>query len=363
LIFGNPERVAPRLAPDGKAIAYLAPRDGVMNLWVRELDKVDAVPLTADRGRGIQEHGWSEDSRYLIYSQDQDGDENWRLFMVDRAGTLVFDLTPLSGVQARFLGASERHPGRILVGLNDRDPRFHDVHEINLDTRERKLVLENQLGAIGWTSDHNLNVRIATIPLPDGGLVFKHRESESSEWRELLRVPPEDAWTTSILGFSGDDQHVHLRSSIGRNSAHLLELDTTSGKERLLAGDDSADVAGIITHPTTHVVEAVGIIKARIEWRILEESIRGDFDALATARPGDLASVMRSLDDSIWLTAHTLDRGSAVYHLWDRKRSRVEKLFTARPALDNCELSEMKPISFTATSRCRSTSSRSRCQR
>ena len=34
VLFGNPEKVAPRLSPDGERLAYLAPKDGVLNVWV-----------------------------------------------------------------------------------------------------------------------------------------------------------------------------------------------------------------------------------------------------------------------------------------------------------------------------------------
>ena len=34
LIFGNPDRAAPRVSPDGKRLAWLAPKDGVLNVFV-----------------------------------------------------------------------------------------------------------------------------------------------------------------------------------------------------------------------------------------------------------------------------------------------------------------------------------------
>jgi hypothetical protein len=34
ILFGNPEKAQPRLSPDSNRLAYLAPVDGVMNVWV-----------------------------------------------------------------------------------------------------------------------------------------------------------------------------------------------------------------------------------------------------------------------------------------------------------------------------------------
>src|SRR5688572_8896672 len=52
-IFGNPERVGARISPDGKLITFLAPRDGVLNIWVVERGRPfsEARPLTAEKTR------------------------------------------------------------------------------------------------------------------------------------------------------------------------------------------------------------------------------------------------------------------------------------------------------------------------
>jgi len=34
VLFGNPSRMAPRVSPDGRHLSWIAPRDGVLNLWV-----------------------------------------------------------------------------------------------------------------------------------------------------------------------------------------------------------------------------------------------------------------------------------------------------------------------------------------
>src|SRR5712692_7288072 len=50
LLFGNPEKSAPRLSPDGQRLAYLAPDDrGVLNVWVRTLGQEDDHVVTADK--------------------------------------------------------------------------------------------------------------------------------------------------------------------------------------------------------------------------------------------------------------------------------------------------------------------------
>ena len=47
VLFGNPERVAPRLSPDGSRLAWIAPDNGVLNVWLAPVDKDTGVDLDA----------------------------------------------------------------------------------------------------------------------------------------------------------------------------------------------------------------------------------------------------------------------------------------------------------------------------
>ncbi|MFN9974070.1 MAG: TolB family protein, partial [Phycisphaerae bacterium] len=95
LLFGNPQRTAPQLSPDGSQLAFLAPRDGVLNIFVGPVRNADAaIPITTDTSRGIRTFFWSFDSKSILYLQDLEGDEAWQLFAVDvRAGKPARALT------------------------------------------------------------------------------------------------------------------------------------------------------------------------------------------------------------------------------------------------------------------------------
>ena len=122
-LFGNPDRVSPQLSPDGKKLSFLAPVKGVLNVWVGPAADPDlAKPVTQDTGRGIRVHKWSFNNDYLLFGQDQDGDENWHLYRVDLTSGDIKDLTPFEGVQAQIQETSPKFPDELLVGLNA--PRF-----------------------------------------------------------------------------------------------------------------------------------------------------------------------------------------------------------------------------------------------
>ncbi len=78
-LFGNPERTSAQISPDGKYLAWLAPDEGVLNVWVKTLGKEDSRPVTHDRKRGVRFFFWAFDGKHLLFIQDKDGDENWQI--------------------------------------------------------------------------------------------------------------------------------------------------------------------------------------------------------------------------------------------------------------------------------------------
>ncbi|MEX0611567.1 MAG: S9 family peptidase, partial [Pirellulales bacterium] len=133
VLFGNPQRAQARLSPDGKWLSFLAPVEGVLNVWVGPVDDLSkAAPVTEDKKRGIRSHDWAYDARHILYTQDKDGDENWHVYATNVETRETKDLTPIEGVNARVQGVSEKFPKDILVGLNDRDAQHHDVWRVNI---------------------------------------------------------------------------------------------------------------------------------------------------------------------------------------------------------------------------------------
>src|SRR5262245_59519804 len=135
VLFGNPERFQAKLSPDGAWLTWLAPYQGVLNVWIAPADDAaSAQPLTRLSGRPIAWQDWADDGHHSLSTIDQDGDENWRIYAVDRATATVRLLTPPASVSAHLCMRSPERPGTILVGLNDRDPRWHDLWAVELAT-------------------------------------------------------------------------------------------------------------------------------------------------------------------------------------------------------------------------------------
>jgi dipeptidyl aminopeptidase/acylaminoacyl peptidase len=358
VLFGNPARTAPQLSPDGTRLAYLAPEEGVLNIWVRTVGKEDDAAVTHDRGRGIRQYFWAQSGKELIYLQDKGGDENWRVYSVALAGGLPGpseakagaprDLTPLEGVQAQIVAVEPSRPDQILVAINDRDPRYHDVYEIDLGTGKRTLSAKNDINAIAWFADHELRVRAGQVLQPDGGTALMHRPTGQGPFSRLTAWGAEDTFTTNALGFAGDNRTLYLLTSVGSNTSELRSLDVTTRRETRLASDPKADVVEVLTHPTTHEALAVRFVRERSDWKVLDESVAKDFLALRDVNDGDLDVIGADRANRNWLVSYDQDDGPVRFFTWSRDERQARFLFAHRPALENLPLAEMRPVSYKA---------------
>jgi len=342
VFFGNPDKITVRLSPDGTRISYLAPVDGVMNVWVGLADDPGAaVPVTDDTDRGIRIYFWAYTGEHILYLQDQAGDENWRIYSVNLATGETIDLTPLEGVQARIQAVSQKFPEEMLIALNDRDPTLHDIYRLNITTGEKSLVMENE-GFVGFTTDDAYNVRFAMRLTPDGGSET-FQATEEGGWEPFMEVAMEDLLTTGIVGFDKTGTILYLIDSRDRNTAAFFALDLGTGEQTLIADDPLADTSDLIIHPTEKIVQAVAFTYKRKHWQIIDESIAGDLAYLTTVADGDVEVVSRTLNDDYWMVAYSVDDGPVQYYCYDREEKSAEFLFTHRTALEGLSLATMHP--------------------
>ncbi|HEY3267175.1 MAG TPA: S9 family peptidase [Armatimonadota bacterium] len=346
VLFGNPTRVRPALSPDGRTLAWIAPLDGVLNVYTRALDGGEERAVTRDTGRGICAYAWAHDGEHLLYIQDRDGDENWHVYAVRVADGETRDLTPHPGIQAQILAIEKDVPDRILVGLNLRNATLHEPYEIRLADGESRIVAENPGDVAEWGADAKLAVRAALAQTEDAGWDLRARDSADGPWRSVHRVGPEDE--ASPVTFTEDGSGLYLLTTKGSNAKRVALLDLASGDERALAQREDADVAGLAFHPVTRTLQAVAFARHRQEWVVLDEDIRADFEALKAAADGDFDVVSRSDDDSLWIVAFTRDIGPAHYYLYRRAGRATEFLFSARPALEEYPLSPMGTVDIPA---------------
>jgi dipeptidyl aminopeptidase/acylaminoacyl peptidase len=356
VLFGNPERTSPAISPDGRRLAWIAPDEGVLNVWVGELDLADARPVTRDRDRGIRTLAWAHDNRHLLYLQDEGGDENWRLHAVDVEAGTDRDLTPFEGVQARLVAMDKHHPDHVLVGLNLDDEQLHDVYRLHLPSGELEKILENpgkvgpggNAGFVDFVADEQLRVRAGVAPTADGGVTILVRDDEDADWRVLLEAGAVDGLTTGPVAFTRSGSQLLAISSVGANTGRLVRLEVATGAQEVVAQDETYDVADVRLHPDTHEVQWVSFLRERLHHEVLDQEVAEDLAVLAGAERGDVSLLAEDHADRQWIVAYTRDDGPVRYHRYDRDARALTFLFEDRPELSRYELARMEPFRLTA---------------
>ena len=347
VLFGNPERTNPQISPDGSLLGYLAPVNGVLNVWIRTIGKDDDRAVTTDTKRGIRNFTWQYDNKHVLYRQDLGGDENWRLYQTDIATKQTKDLTPFEKVRVDLVAYDWRKPDTVLFQANKRDPKVFDVYQVDLETGKIEMNTENPGDVQGWQADNDLQVRAAQVDQPDGGTIIRVRNDVKSPWRELVKWGPDETFG-GIIGFAPDNKKIWIATSLDVNASRLLEYDIATGKNRVIATDPQFDVEGVVTNPKTNALEVVTFAKQRAAYEFVDPKMKSDYEVLEKVNHGDIVDLSRALNDKKWIVTFVSDDAPVTHYLYDRPTKKATLLFTDRPALEKYKLSSMKPIEYTA---------------
>ena len=343
-LFGNPSRAAGQLSPDGRHISWLAPRDGVMNIWVAPVANPSAGrALTAEKTRPIRQHFWAPDAKSILFINDKGGDENFLLYGVDVASGAQRALTPFEKTQVQITGISRHVPGRILVGLNNRDARWHDVHSLDLATGKLTPVMQND-GYASFGVDEKLTLRTATKARNDGGTDIFNIENGKVAATPDESIEFEDASSTQPVNYSADGSIRYWVDSRGRDTAVLVAQDTRTGARTVLAQDPRADIFGAQASPITGRIDAYAVNYLKNEWTALDPALKGDLDFLKANLKGQSNIVSRTDKDDVWMVVNDPVTAPAGYYLYNRAGKKLTKLFTTRPELESATLAPMYPV-------------------
>src|SRR3954469_4153587 len=300
--FGNPSRAAGRLSPDGKWLSWLAPRDGVLNIWGAPAAHPQAArAITAETKRPIRSYFWSPDSRRILFINDKGGDENFLLYGVDVTSGAQSALTPFEKTRVQIVGVSNHVKDRILIGVNNRDPKWHDVYSLDLASGKLTPVLMNMGGCSNFIPDDQLNIRIAAKARPDGGSDFYRVADGKVDAKPFASVGLDDSQTTGPAGFTADGKTLYWLDSRGRDTAALIAQDVATGAKTIVAQNARADIGNAMSNPETGRVEAYSVNYLKNQWYPLGNAVKGDLAFLEGRLHGEVNVLSRTDADDKWV--------------------------------------------------------------
>ena len=356
LFFGNPEISTATLSPDGRYIAFRKPWNETLNVWVKKAEEPfnSARRVTSETRRPIPSFFWSRDSKYILFVQDQGGDENYNVYAVDPGSTPTAghdvpsarNLTEAKGARALIYDVPRQSTDLIHVGLNDRDPAWHDLYDVKISTGERKLVRKNTEKISGWVFDRAGRLRLAT------------RTTDAGD-TEILRVTDtgfDQVYSCTVfetcgpLQFHPDNTRVYMVTNKGEpDLVRLVLFDPQTKKEELADTDPENQVdfgGGLFSEKTGELVGTVYAgEKSRIYFR--DKEFQADYERIKAKLPGrELTFAGSTSDERKWMMVASSDTEPGERHLYDRDAKTLTKQYQVFEKLPRQALAEMKPIRY-----------------
>jgi dipeptidyl aminopeptidase/acylaminoacyl peptidase len=358
LFFGDPEISGSDLSPDGRFVSFLKPYNGVRNIWVKGIDEpFDAAkPVTADE-RPVPGYFWSRDGRYLLYVQDKGGNENFHVYAVDPTAAEAAngvppanDLTPIDGVRAIIYSVPKNQPDLMIVGLNDRDPRLHDVYKVSIATGRRSLLLQNDQEIGAFEFDLEGNPRLAVRQMPDGGTEILRINGDGTLTRVYDCTYEETAYP---VRFHKDGKRVYLVTNHGTgvDLTRLMLMDPETGDVELVESDPEGqvDFGGPIFSEATDELIGTAYMGDRQRIYPRNDRIKRDLAIFKEKLPdGSIFVAGTSRDMNLMLVGVGSDVDPGSVFLYDRRTGDVALQYRSRPDLPSEHLAPCKVVRYPA---------------
>ncbi|MEV0081472.1 S9 family peptidase [Saccharopolyspora sp. NPDC050642] len=363
--LADPEFAVPSISPDGTRIAYLAPKYGRRNVWVRGIDEghEDAVCVTHDARRGITTYLWTDDPRWLLYLQDTDGNEDWHLYRVDldAPDKPAVDLTPMEQ-GSRVFGAEPLPsvPGSVLVTMNRR-PMSIDLFRIDVATGETTLHLEQADPRGHVLLDRNGEPAFHSLLAEDGAHEFSAIDPGAGEKRLLRRIGgAEHPVGVQPQLVTPDGKGLLVGTYQDSDDLRLVRIDRETGEETVVAAVEGhslyilGEMAPGVLPPTVFTSQRTGealaarFVGDRPRIEVLDAHFAEVYAELAKLSDGVLGTLSSDESEQRWIATFVHDREPAATWFYDHGTGESRLLFRPYPRLDPADLAPMTAVHFPA---------------
>ncbi len=342
--FKNPEKTGYTLSPDGKYLAYLASSKSRLNVYVQKLGDKSATRVTNATERDIANYFWASNNR-IVYVQDSKGDENFRLFAVDKNGKNQKDLTPFEKVRVQIIDDLDNNDNEMVIGLNKRNPTVFDVYKIDINTGKMNMVQENPGNVTGWMTDHNGKLRIAYVM--DGvETSLLYRNSEKDKFKNVITTSFKE--TLAPLLFTPDNKYLYMASNLGRDKSAIVKYDLANNKElNLIYEHPEVDVENIRYSKKRKLLTGTSFVTWKTQYHFFDKKAELLQKEIEKRLPGYEVRIADTDKEEDKIIIRTFsDKSKGAYYFYDLKTKEFNKLSDVSPWLDEKQMSDMKPVTY-----------------
>jgi dipeptidyl aminopeptidase/acylaminoacyl peptidase len=355
--FGEVKITAAQISPDGKYIAFLKPYKGTRNIWVKTAAEPfsAARPMSAETKRPVSAYFWSRDSKYLLYVQDQLGDENFNVYAIDPTAPPdkqtgvppVRNITDAKGSRVRIYDVPKNNPDTIYIGINDRDKAWHDLYKLRISTGERTLLRKNTDRIAQWMFDNSGALRVAM-------------RTDNNGSTEILRIDPDkfsplyscDVFEScEAVRFDHANQKLYMITNKGADVdlIELSTLDPATGATTQLESDPLKRVDfqdAMFSEVDDRLLATVyDDDKQRMYWK--DKTYEADYNWLKSKLPDrEIRFTSHTSDENVWILSAHADVEPGEVYLFDRKAKKLALQYRVRDEIPRESLAQQKSIRY-----------------
>ncbi len=342
-----------RISPDGNRLLYAAPVDKVYNLFMcsknekGKFDFTNSVQLTQKTNQGIYSARWMHDNKHILYTQDQNGNENNHIYIINIETGVCTDITPFDDVAASGVTISRKFPTKVSFSMNKDNPKLFDPYEIDINipgSLTKKAT--NPGNGMEWILDDEWNVRGYACLTPTGGQDIYLGESGST-FSKRFSWDLEDTDTSGFIGFCDDNKSIYILDSIDHNTGKLKRINLDTQEEETVAHDPNYELTNIVIHPETKQIISYNVIKDRSQPTVLDPTFKDDYEYLDSVEDGELRITSMDRELNTWVCCFSYDDKLHNYYLYDRINKSHTLLCKSTARFDAYDCVPMEPISYT----------------
>lgn len=380
ILFTPPEVLAVKISPDANLLAFVkADPTGVMNLYVsRTKDYQQVKEVKNEQGnkdkkgdinknnQTISNHQdsntlkalthfdspeiyrffWTGDSKHIVFLKDNQGTKFYQLYSVDvESGNLINHTENFKGVSSKIFKVSGQ---KVAVGINDRNPHYHDVFILDLSNGTLTRIFKNDEFS-RFTFDENLKIAFKEKIHDDGSIDIyqennqagntKGNQQGNQQAETFMHFSPEDAFHSRIIHLQNSTlYYVDSRNS---DTTWLKSVDLKSGKESQIAHDPKSDIQDVLfVEDKPALYSTTWLYK---EWHSLGKD---NLDFLTKTLGTSFEITSQSQHQHLWVVRYNSPKQiGACFYLYDRENDKLIPLFISNT---HPKLAEIIPFEFHA---------------
>jgi len=343
--FKNPEKTAYALSPNGEYLAFLAPYKNRKNIFVQRIGSDTVQQLTAVEDRDLSGYFWANNDR-LVYVRDNGGDENYHLFSVSRDGQSKKDLTPFDNVRVEVIDILENDDEHLIIGMNKCNPQVFDPFRLNISTGEMTQIAENPGNISQWMTDHDGQLRVATVT--DGvNTSILYRRTEEEDFKVVLTTSFKETVYPMYFDFDNSET-VYALSNLGRDKTAVVKLNIATGEELdVIFEHPEVDVSYMSYSKKRKVPTTISYVTWKREHKFVDKKVE-ELYARLERDLGEYEVVIASTNkaENKFMVRTYSDRSLGAYYFYDLEKDELKKIADVSHWLKEDDLCEMKPVEY-----------------